>query len=68
MYSLQICQFIIVCIDARAKEQPRIPSIYYLGHVAEFNEVGLVFLVPGRNEAVDLAELVAFREIVFEVS
>lgn len=54
MYSLQICQLVIICIDAGAKEQPRISSVHNLGHVSKLDEVGLVLLVSRGNEAVDL--------------
>lgn len=67
MYSLQICQFVVVRVDACAEEQSGVSSIYNLGHVPEFDEVGLVFLVAGRNQTVDLADLIAIRNVVCEV-
>jgi hypothetical protein len=55
MYSLQVCQLVIVCVNARAEEKAGISTVHDLGHVAELDEVGLVFLVSRRNEAVDLS-------------
>lgn len=52
--SLEICQFIIVRIDARAKEEACVSAVNDLGHVAELDKVGLVFLVAWSYEAVDL--------------
>lgn len=54
VYRLQVRQFVVVCIDARAEEQPCVPSIHDLGHIAELDEVGLVLLVARRDQAVDL--------------
>ena len=54
MYRFEICQLIVVRIDACAEEEPGIPAVHDLGHVAKFDEVGLVFLVAGGYEAVDL--------------
>jgi hypothetical protein len=57
VYRLQVRQFVVVCIDARAEEQPCVSPIHDLGHVAEFDEVGLVLLVARRDQAVDLGVL-----------
>jgi hypothetical protein len=54
VYSLKISQFVIICIDAGAEEKARVSAVYNLGHVAELDEVGLVFLVAWCYEAVDL--------------
>ena len=54
MYCLQIRQFIIIGIDACAEEQASVPTINNLGHVAELHKVGLMFLIAGGYEAVDL--------------
>jgi hypothetical protein len=54
MYSLQIRQLVVVCVDARAEEKTCVPPIYDFGHIAELDEVGLVLLVAWGDEAVDL--------------
>lgn len=54
MNRLQIRQLIIIRVDARAEKQPCVPSIHDLRAAAEFDEVGLVFLVARRDKAVDL--------------
>jgi hypothetical protein len=54
VYSFQIRQFIIVCINARAEEEASVSAVYDLGHVAELDEVGLVLLVARGYEAMDL--------------
>jgi hypothetical protein len=54
MYSFQICQFIIVCVDACAEEKTSVTAVYDFGHITEFDEVGLVFLVARGYEAVNL--------------
>jgi hypothetical protein len=46
MYSLQICQLVIIRIDASAEEQACVPAVHDLV-VAELDKVGLVFLVAG---------------------
>ena len=53
MYGFQIRQLVIVCVNADAEEEARVPPVDYLQR-AEFDEVGLVLLVSGGNEAVDL--------------
>lgn len=50
---LEIRQLVVVGVDARAEEEARVPSVHHLV-VPELDEVGLVFLVAGRYEAVDL--------------
>ena len=54
VYSLQVCELVIIRIDASAEEQPCVPPVHNLGHVAELDKVGLVLLVAGGDEAVDL--------------
>jgi hypothetical protein len=51
--SLQVRQLVIVRIDTRAEEEACVPPVDDLV-VAELDEVALVLLVAGRNEAVDL--------------
>lgn len=46
-------ELVVVGVDARAKEEARVPPVDYLV-VAELDEVGLVFLVARGDEAVDL--------------
>lgn len=53
MYSLEICQLVIVCVDADAEEEACVAPVDDLV-VAELDEVGLVFLIAGCDEAVDL--------------
>jgi len=50
---LQVRQLVIVRIDARAEEEACVPPVDDLV-IAELDEVGLVFLVSGGDEAVDL--------------
>ena len=54
MYSLEIRQLVVICIDTDTKEQPCISPIYHLGTAFELNEIGLVFLIPGSNQTMDL--------------
>jgi hypothetical protein len=56
MYRLQIRQLVIIRVDAGAEEEARVPPVDDLGHVAELDEVGLVFLVAGGDEAVYLGD------------
>lgn len=53
MDGLEVGQLVVVGVDADAEEQARVPSVHDLV-VAELDEVGLVFLIPGRDEPVDL--------------
>jgi len=53
MYRLQVRQLVVVRVDAGAEEEPRVPPVHDLV-VPELYEVGLVFLVAGCYEAVDL--------------
>jgi hypothetical protein len=55
MNGLQICQLIVICIHARAKEQSGVAAIHDLAAATELDEVGLMLLVPGCHQAVDLA-------------
>ena len=54
MYRLQIRQLVVVCVDAHAEEEACVPPVDYLER-AELDEIGLVLLVSGSDEAVDLA-------------
>ncbi len=53
MNRLEVRQLVVVGVDAHAEEQARVPPVHDLV-VAELGEVGLVFLVAGCDEAVDL--------------
>ena len=53
VYRFQVCQLVIIRVDASAEEEPCVAAVDY-PVVAEFNEVGLVFLVARSDEAVDL--------------
>ena len=53
VYGLQVGQLVIIRIYTRAEEQTRVPPVYDLV-VAELDEVGLIFLIAGGYEAVDL--------------
>ena len=55
---LEVSELVVVCVDARAEEEPRVPPVYNLV-VPELDEVGLVFLVSGSDEAVDLDYVLA---------
>lgn len=46
-------ELVVVCVDAGAEEEPCVAAVDNLV-VAELDEVGLVFLVSGGDEAVDL--------------
>lgn len=53
MDRLQIRELVVVGVDADAEEEARVAAVDdFQG--AELDEVGLVLLVPGRDEAVDL--------------
>jgi len=53
VYGLEIRELVIVGVDADAEEEAGVAAVDDF-EGAEFDEVGLVFLVAGRNEAVDL--------------
>lgn len=53
MYCFQIRQLVVIGVDAYAEEEARVPPVDYFQR-AEFDEVGLVLLVSGGDEAVDL--------------
>jgi len=55
VYRFQVSQFIVAGIHARAKEKPRVATVDDFAAAAEFDEVGLVFLVAGGYETVDFA-------------
>jgi len=54
MDRLQVCEFVVVGVYACAKEQTGVAAVDYFGGAAEFYEIGLVFLVAGGHETVDL--------------
>lgn len=51
---LEVGQLVVVGVDAGAEEEAGVPAVDDLV-VAELDEVGLVLLVAGRYEAVDLS-------------
>jgi hypothetical protein len=53
---LEVGELVVVGVDARAEEEPRVPPVDDLV-VAELDEVGLVLLVARRYQAVDLVIL-----------
>jgi len=53
VYGLEIRELVIVGVDADAEEEAGVAAVDDF-EGAEFDEVGLVFLVAGRDEAVDL--------------
>ncbi|KAL8981072.1 MAG: hypothetical protein Q9177_005687 [Variospora cf. flavescens] len=57
MDGFQVRELVVVGVDAHAEEEPRVPPVHDL-QVPELDEVGLVLLVPRRDEAVDLVCLV----------
>jgi hypothetical protein len=54
MYGLQIGELIIVCVYACAEEEAGVAAVHDFRSIAELDKVGLVFLVAGGYEAVDL--------------
>jgi hypothetical protein len=50
---LEVGQLVVGGVDARAEKEPRVPPVHELV-VAELDKVGLVLLVAGGDEAVDL--------------
>lgn len=58
---LQVCELVVVGVDAGAEEEACVPAVDDLGALAELDEVGLVFLVAGRDEAVDLVGVSGLR-------
>lgn len=53
MDRFEICELVIIGVDAHAEEQAGVSPIDNLGS-AELDEVGLVLLVSRRDETVDL--------------
>lgn len=53
MHSLQISQLVIIRVDTDAEEEACVPPVHDFV-LPELDEVGLVFLVAGRDEAVHL--------------
>lgn len=56
VYGLEICQLIVVGVYTRTEEEPCISPVYDLGRPAEFDKVGLVFLISRSYKAVDLGK------------
>lgn len=54
MYGLEVCELIIVGVDASAKEEAGIAAIYDFGGTAKLDKVGLVLLVSRSYKTVDL--------------
>jgi hypothetical protein len=54
MYRFKVRKFVVVCIYACAEEESSIPTIDDLRGAAEFDKVGLVFLITRSDKAVDL--------------
>lgn len=54
-------ELVVVGVDAGAEEEARVPPVDDLV-VAELDKVGLILLVSGRYEAVDLMAVVSERE------
>lgn len=50
---LEVGELVVVCVDAGAEEEARVPAVDDFV-VAVLDKVGLVFLVAGGYEAVDL--------------
>jgi hypothetical protein len=61
---LKVRKLVIIGVDAGAEEETRIPAVHDLGALTELDEVGLVFLVAGGYEAVDLLGAWLVRGIV----
>lgn len=53
MYGLEIRQLVVIGVDADAEEEAGVAAVDDL-QVAELDEVGLVLLVAGGDQAVDL--------------
>jgi hypothetical protein len=51
---LEVGQLVVVGVDAGAEEEPRVSAVHDLV-IAELDEIGLILLVAGRNEAVNFA-------------
>lgn len=63
MYRFQVRQLVVIRIYAGAEEQACVAPVDDL-IVTELNEVGLVFLVSGRDKAVDLFFSVSYRDSI----
>lgn len=50
---LEVGELVVVCIDARAEEESRVPPVHHLV-VSELDKVRLVLLVPWRYQPVYL--------------
>ena len=57
MDGFQVRQLVVIGVDADTEEQPRVSAVDDLGAAAELDEIGLVFLVSGCDEAMDLGSL-----------
>jgi len=53
MYSLEICKLVIIGVDAGTEEETCVAAVHDLV-IPEFDEVRLVLLIAGCDEAVDL--------------
>ena len=54
MDRFEVRELVVVGVDADAEEEARVPPVDDLER-AELDEVGLVLLVAGRDEPVDLS-------------
>jgi hypothetical protein len=54
VYGFKVRKLIVVRIYACAEEEPSIPAVDDLGGAAEFDKIGLVFLIARGDKAVDL--------------
>jgi hypothetical protein len=54
MYGFQVGQLVVVGVDAGAKEEAGISTVYDLRGSSEFDKVGLVLLISGCDKTVDL--------------
>lgn len=50
--SLEICQRVVIGVDTGAEEEARVTSVDDFGRSAEFDKVGLVFLIARCYETV----------------
>ena len=54
MNRFKVRKFVVVRIYASAEEETSIPAVDHLRGAAEFDEVGLMFLIARGDKAVDL--------------
>jgi hypothetical protein len=55
MDSLQVRKLVIIGVHAHAEKEARVASVHDLGTPFELDKIGLVLLIAGRNQAVDLS-------------